>query len=226
MSSRKIRIVKEGQRIKQIRTLTGLTQEEFGTRVGCSGENISRIEKGVHGPSRAIELNICHEFGVSEKWLLEGGGPRYTEDVAREKSAEYGVRAPKELPEDIPVIGEAEAGSGAFTPDGYPTGEEYKRMRRPYDVRDRQAFAVEVKGESMAPRYEPGEIVVCSPQKAWRSGDYCVVITTDGAVLVKKVHERNHSLILSSLAPSHDPIVLAKERLRAVHRIVWKKERS
>jgi phage repressor protein C with HTH and peptisase S24 domain len=77
----------------------------------------------------------------------------------------------------------------------------------------------------MAPRYEQGDIVVCCPEKRWKTGDYCVVITEEGECLVKKVHERDGHLILSSLAPGYDPIMLPKEKIRAVHKIVWKRER-
>jgi hypothetical protein len=63
-------------------------------------------------------------------------------------------------------------------------------VRRPYDVRDPHAFAVEITGESMAPRYEQGDIVVCSPEKRWKSGDYCVVITADGESLASQESPR------------------------------------
>lgn len=98
-------------------------------------------------------------------------------------------------------------------------------MRRPFDVRDPLAFAVEIVGDSMAPRYEEGDVVVCSPEKRWRSGDYCVVVTEDGEALVKKINDQDGQLILSSLAPGYDPIMLPKAKVRAVHKIVWKKER-
>lgn len=90
---------------------------------------------------------------------------------------------------------------------------------------DPHAFAVEVTGGSMSPRYDDGKIVICSPAKTWHSGDYCVVITREGESMVKKVHERDGHLILSSVAPGYDPIMLPKKNVRAVHRIVWKRER-
>jgi phage repressor protein C with HTH and peptisase S24 domain len=86
-----------------------------------------------------------------------------------------GFPVPPGIPEDIPVVGRGRGGRGEFSEDGYPIGEGYKRVRRPYDLRDPHAFAVEITGESMAPRYEQGDIVVCSPEKRWKSGDYCVV---------------------------------------------------
>lgn len=72
---------------------------------------------------------------------------------------------------------------------------------------------------------QPPTVVVCSPEKEWRSGDYCVVVTEEGEALVKKIHDQDDHLILSSIAPGYDPIMLPKQRVRAVHKIVWKKER-
>ncbi|MGH7775040.1 MAG: XRE family transcriptional regulator [Candidatus Binatia bacterium] len=214
-------ISSKGERIRKIRELASLTQEEFGRRVGCSQDNVSKIETGESNPSKPLELNICREFGISEIWLRDGTGPIYKEEV-RERPVDYGFDVPPGIPEDIPMLGGAR---GEFSEDGYPVGHGYGRVRRPYDVRDPRAFALEVKGDSMSPRYEEGDIVVCSPAKGYRSGDYCVVITEEGASLVKRVHERGNHFILSSIAPGYDPILLKKSEVRAIHKIVWKKER-
>lgn len=59
-------------RIKQLRNELGLTQEDFGKRIGLSKSGISNIENGTRNISaRHIKL-ICSEFGVSERWLKTG----------------------------------------------------------------------------------------------------------------------------------------------------------
>jgi len=42
---------------------------------------------------------------------------------------------------------------------------------------------------------------------------------------VKRVKDKGQSVILSSLAPGFDPIMLYKKEARGIHKIVWKKER-
>ena len=60
------------KRFKQVRTDLGLTQEEFGNRIGLSKSGISNIEHGTRKvTSKHIKL-ICSIFSVDELWLTTG----------------------------------------------------------------------------------------------------------------------------------------------------------
>ncbi len=229
MSSQKLKNFKaatRGVRIAKIVEDSGLTQTEFGERVGVKPAHVTNWVKDYHSPSRGTLLSISREFGVNEQWLIDGSGAIYKEGRIRESSAPYGFAIPAGIPEDIPVVERGAGGRNQFNTGGYPVGQGYRRVRRPFDVADPKAFAVEVTGDSMSPRYEQGDIVICSPAKDWkRSGDYCVVVKTDDEALVKRVKEQGESFMLLSLAPGYDPILLDKKEVRAIHKIVWKKER-
>lgn len=215
-----------GKRLKQIRKLAGLTQGALGRMVGCSADNISAIERGDSNPSASLLLNICRVLRTTKAWLLEG---KSSEQFIRESVAAYygknTIDVSDFVPYDIPLLGRAGAGRRVFSEDGYPVGEGYQKVHRPYDLFDPNAFAVEVEGDSMSPRYEDGDIVICSPAKGWNTGDYCVVIKKDDEVLVKKVADKDGAMILYSVNQAYDPILLNKEEIRAMHKIVWKKER-
>lgn len=63
------------ERISLIRKEAGLTQEEFGERVGGLSRNyIWMIEKGDRIPSDRTISDICREFDVNEEWLRTGAG--------------------------------------------------------------------------------------------------------------------------------------------------------
>ena len=64
-------------RIKQIRKNAGLTQIEYGKRLGVAGNTITGYEKGIREPSNAIITSICREFNVNEDWLRTGNGDMY-----------------------------------------------------------------------------------------------------------------------------------------------------
>ena len=64
----------EGQRVKAIRVSKGLTQEEFGKRIGVQKSAMSKIERGETSLTNQNRLSICREFGVSEAWLQTGEG--------------------------------------------------------------------------------------------------------------------------------------------------------
>lgn len=64
-------------RIKELRQSLGLTQEEFGRRIGLVKSGISRIESGATGTTEQTLRSIVREFGVSYMWLTEGAGPMF-----------------------------------------------------------------------------------------------------------------------------------------------------
>lgn len=64
-------------RIKELRQHLGLTQEEFGRRIGLVKSGISRIESGTTGTTEQTLRSICREYGASYLWLTEGVGPMF-----------------------------------------------------------------------------------------------------------------------------------------------------
>ena len=61
-----------GSRVKELRLSLGLTQEEFGEKIGLKKSGISNIENGTRNLSiRNIKL-ISKTFNISEIWLQSG----------------------------------------------------------------------------------------------------------------------------------------------------------
>lgn len=63
-----------GERIKKLRKALGLTQKEFGERIGVKPNTIATYEIGRNEPIDAVISLICREFSVSEQWLRTGEG--------------------------------------------------------------------------------------------------------------------------------------------------------
>lgn len=63
-------------RIKQIRKEAGLTQVEFGEKIGVKGNTVTGYETGLRNPTDAVVLSICREFNVREDWLRYGTGEK------------------------------------------------------------------------------------------------------------------------------------------------------
>lgn len=61
-------------RIREIRKDNGLTQVEFGERIGVKGNTITNYENGLRNPTDAVLLLICREFKINEQWLRTGKG--------------------------------------------------------------------------------------------------------------------------------------------------------
>lgn len=65
------------ERIKEVRIIKGLTQVEFGIKVGVKGNTIGNYELGLRNPSDAVIFSICREFNISEDWLRNGQGEMF-----------------------------------------------------------------------------------------------------------------------------------------------------
>lgn len=61
-------------RIKQVRSMSGLSTRDFADRIGMTCGSISLLENGKRNPTERTIRDICREFSVSEAWLRFGIG--------------------------------------------------------------------------------------------------------------------------------------------------------
>jgi SOS-response transcriptional repressor LexA len=87
----------------------------------------------------------------------------------------------------VPIINKVSAGYPKdFTDMSYPKGVADDYVGCP-DVRDTDAFAARVHGDSMTPKYQQGDIVIFSPSASCKDGDDCFVRFDDGQTTFKRV---------------------------------------
>lgn len=88
-------------RIKEVRKAAGLTQTEFGERIGIKGNTITCYEKGIREPSEAIILAICREFNVREQWLRTGEGEMFQPKTRKQEIADFMGKVLNSEPDDL-----------------------------------------------------------------------------------------------------------------------------
>lgn len=74
-------------RIKELRNILGLTQQEFANKMGTSRGNIAAYEVGKNAPSDAVVSLICREFNVNKGWLQTGVGEMFKEIPEEDETA-------------------------------------------------------------------------------------------------------------------------------------------
>ncbi len=123
---------------------------------------------------------------------------------------------------NIPLIGFVQAGAQGFFDDaGYPAGGSWDEIPFP-GLGDPHAYALEISGDSMAPVYRDGDIVIVSPNSNIRRGDRVVVKTINGEVMTKLLRRRSARKIdLQSLNPDHDDVTLLVDDVEWIARVVW-----
>lgn len=67
----------QGERIKEIRKIQGLTLEKFGEKIGMKKNSVSQIESGKNAVTEQVIKSICREFNVNEEWLRTGTGDMF-----------------------------------------------------------------------------------------------------------------------------------------------------
>jgi phage repressor protein C with HTH and peptisase S24 domain len=178
-----------------------------------------------------IAVLLGKDKSTISKWRSSGKIPAQAEKELKKILSEYGVRPADafDIPpptSKIPIVSWAQAGPDGYFTDSHIVGSGYGEINRPYDVTDPQAYALIVSGDSMAPKYEAGDILVVSPNRGAQIGDYAVVKLIDGSVMAKRVKEKNGSFTFESVNPDYEPIVCRKEDVVFMHRIVWVKQRG
>ena len=90
------------ERISLVRKEAGLTQEEFGAKVGGLSRNyIWMIEKGDRVPSDRTISDICREFDVNEEWLRTGAGEMFKPKSRNEELFEFATKVAEGDPGSI-----------------------------------------------------------------------------------------------------------------------------
>ena len=120
-------------------------------------------------------LDEAHRAGMIQRMLADLGGSALDPDGTQSAPGDgrAGVAPAPAMPFEVPLINKVTAGYPTeFTDLGYPARVADDYVRCP-DVSDPDAFAARVVGDSMAPDYREGDIVVFSPLREIADGDDC-----------------------------------------------------
>lgn len=224
-----------GENIRAIRKRRGYeTGKAFANAIGEPQSRVSEWEKDTYTPKLDTLLQIAKFLGVSVDELLEGVDASY-ESIRRVFGRRVvpidGIEG-EELsddvatgykPDDIPVIAEGDASPQPnllWNEEGLSSDVE-DRISRPYDVRDPRAYGVKVRGDSMVPRYKPGDVVLVSPDTPIEDGDEVYVALLSGERLLKTARRAAAGWILESENRAYPARFVKKSEIGTMHPILW-----
>lgn len=174
-------------RIRQRLEALNLSVRGAAKQAGIPESTLRNIIEGHSQFPRGDTLTkLAGVLKVSEQWLLTG------QDVVPPSSPEMLDRATEvrvapdfqgrfDGAKDVPVLGTAagsELGNGAFQ----LTTDVIDYARRPYGLIGAPGvYALYVEGESMSPRFEPGDLIFVHPHRKPLGGDYVVIQEPDSS---------------------------------------------
>ncbi|WP_429886298.1 helix-turn-helix domain-containing protein [Geoalkalibacter halelectricus] len=152
-----------GERIRELRQQSNLSQKEFAERLGIAAVTLNRIENGHRHPDIHLLEKIAGHFQISLDWLVLG---RDQEAVQRQA-----------LPL-LPLLS-----VGDLADDRRPPKDAENRLWLPN--LPSCDFALRIKDTAMEPLLRPGDIVLVALEPG-EVGDVVVVRDATGIVRVRR----------------------------------------
>jgi len=216
-----------GENVRALRQKRGLKAKDLADAVDVSPSVVSAWENDRSGlPETPTLFRLAKALRVSIDELLSGLDAEY--DLIRHTGT--GQEHEPELIDrditrgykknDVPVVGDAEASTnGIIQWDnvGLVRAEIEAWVSRAFSDGDPKAYALRVRGDSMVPRYFPGEIVIAQPRIQPRDGDFACVQLANGERLVKRVFRTSSGWVLRSMNEAYPPREVSNEEVHAVH---------
>ncbi|MGL6559400.1 LexA family protein [Aeromonas dhakensis] len=183
--------MKINERIKQTRKRLGYSQEILGSRVGVSRVSISQWERGENTPNGRYLNDLAAALCVTVDWLLTGEGEGAAPPVSEVIPGYHNVE-PAVIPQGnrIPILSYVQAGNWreiceqATTFDG---NVEY--VTASVDIGP-CGFGLWIRGHSMTPMFNEGDLVIIDPDEQPRPGDYVVAKNGSEEATFKKYRPR------------------------------------
>ncbi|MAS87609.1 MAG: hypothetical protein CMH30_06500 [Micavibrio sp.] len=213
-----------GSRIKYMREKLGLSQGQVADKLGVSQQAIQQVETGkAKKPKYLYEMATM--LGVSYEWLVLGEeNPKFAQNAARVSNNNVQESAPRQSADALIKIVELVPGG----PNGYckVTGSLADNLPRPrrLDGVDR-AYGVYVYDNTMAPRYNTGDLVFVHPTMPYAEGDY-VLAHIKGApgepigIACLCFDEKDENTYVFKQLTPYKLVRLEANKVQAVHKIV------
>jgi len=223
-----------GERIRIARVAAGLTQNDIAKHFGIARPNVTQWESGTTRPDQDRLPELAKLLNVSLDWLLnDAGEPPQVGSAAKapkRASAEPSARLAPETdrlslgPKDVPILGTSVGGTDA---EFHLNGEVVDYARRLPGIANRpNVFGVYVSGESMVPKFEPGELVYAAPGRAPVSGDYVIVefhpIEGERAApaFIKRLKRRSGTKLICEQFNPPGEVEYDTRHVKAIYRII------
>lgn len=178
-----------GERIKEARIAAGMTQKELAAKVGVKFSAIHKYEAGlIVNLKQETIAKLSQALGVKPSYLMG-----YVEDVFDERPV-----PPQGM---LPVIGLASCGKGVIARE-----DVLEYVAADANVCDDEHFYIEISGDSMAPVFNSGDLVLVRRQTSVDSGDIGVFIVDGEEGYIKKVKYDAENIDLISYNPFYPPM--------------------
>ena len=185
-------------RIKFLREKSGIEQKQLAYDLKVSQPTVSDWENGRKNPSSSSAAKLADYFCVPMDYLLGrselGGVPQPSVPGAKW----------------IPVLGKVQAGAPVEAIEEIIDYEEIT----PEMAKSGEHFALQIRGESMRPKFDEGDVVIVRKQDDVESGEIAVVLVNGEDATVKKFVKQDGGISLVSTNPEFNPMFFDDKKIK------------
>lgn len=189
-----------GKMIASIRRERGLSQVQLADKLGLSKQAVSNYERGIREPDYVTLEAIADVLNVPISMLISREEQTAALDALySDEPLPPNVRPISALHRQrVPLIGSVAAGEPIYDPEDLGV-----YVDSPVDA----DAAITIRGDSMTPAYQDGDVVYIKCRPDVPEGAVAVVFLDDEATL-KHVYKRPTGLTLISDNPAHPPLLV------------------
>ncbi len=185
-------------RLRQLRKEKGWTLEKLSNKTHIAINTLSQYETNKREPSIETLKLFADTFNVSLDYLLN----KSDQNIVGHNLNRNVVR--------VPVYGEIPAGTPIEMVDESFI-EDYEDIDASLFSSGEKYFCLKVRGDSMLPKFESGDVLVIKQQSNCENGDYCAVSINHTECTFKKVLKRADGITLQPLNPAFEPMFFSNK---------------
>jgi repressor LexA len=190
-----------GDRVRDRREELNMSQEELALKLGYkSRSSINKIELGINNLTQPKIVAIASALNTTPAYIM---GWEEEEDYEfLEKKTLRGVQ--------IPVLGRVQAG---LPIDAVEEILDYEEIT-PEMATNGDYFGLQVKGNSMEPKFSEGDVVIVRQQSDAETGDIVIALVNgDEATIKKLVKYEGGGIALVASNPLYAPLRFSEDEI-------------
>lgn len=180
--------------LKKYLKINNVSRNQLSESLGISYSTISDWINGKAYPRiDKIEM-MANYFGINKSDLVE--------EHFQEEQKPQGLQ--------IPVLGTVAAGIPISAVEDIL---DYEEVPQSWESQG-EFFALKIKGDSMEPRMESGDVVIVKQQSDANSGDTVIVLVNGDDATCKRLQKTDNGIMLVSTNPKYPPMFYSNEDIR------------
>lgn len=188
--------MKTSDRIRISREALKLTKRELAKRIGVHESSISKYEKGVVDFPLSKISDLSRVLNVSEAYLMGW------EDEAKESN--QGIK--------VPVLGSVPAGIPITAIEDII---DYEEIPKSWSNQG-EFFGLRIKGNSMYPKLENGDVVIVKKQSTADNGDVVIAMVNGDDATCKRYKRTDAGIMLTSDNSEYSPMFYTNEQIQSL----------